>query len=116
MLNKQGKVSDYIKYDNDHEDHRRDHRGDSSKKRKDKAASSSAALRKYEKESHRRIVDTQDTHQISRRMKDGQIRTETVRNEMHEIFDNKAAPDSDSKAVSGSSETEHSGFKLSSKR
>ena len=107
VLNKQGKVSDYIKYDNDHEDHRRDHRGDSSKKRKDKAASSSAALRKYEKESHRRIVDTQDTHQISRRMKDGQIRTETVRNEMHEIFDNKAAPDSDSKAVSGSSETEH---------
>ena len=111
VLNKQGKVSDYIKYENSHDEDHRHRRGGGShsssshqhKKRKDK----SAAVRKYEKESHRRIVDTQDTHQISRRMKDGQIRTETVRNEMHEIFDNKAAPDSDSKAASGSSETEH---------
>ena len=102
VLKKQGKVSDYIKYDNDNaEDYPR--QCDSKKKRND----NSAALRKYEKESHRRIVDTQDTHQISRRMKDGQIRTETVRNEMHEIFDNKAAPDSDRQAISGSSETEH---------
>ena len=97
VLNKQGKVSDYIKYDHSEDS---DYRG---KRKKDK----SAAVRKYEKESHRRIVDTQDTHQISRRMKDGQIRTETVKNEMHEIFDNKAAPDSDSKAASGSSETEN---------
>ena len=63
-------------------------------------------VRQYQTESHKRIVDTQDVHEISRRMKDGQIKTETVRTETHEIFDDKAAPD-DSKNGSGSSETEH---------
>ena len=66
-----------------------------------------AVVRSYQTESHKRIVDTQDIHEISRRMKDGQVKTETIKTETHEIFDDKAAPDESKNGGSGSSETEH---------
>merc|ERR1719211_638817 len=96
VLKKQGKVSDYIKYDSDE-------RGTSASHRRSKKKD---IVRKFEKENHRRIVDTEDIHEISRRMKDGQVRSETIRTEKHEVFDNKAVPDK-AGAASGSSETEH---------
>ena len=118
VLNKEGKVSDYLRPDNsssvdERGSHHRQHHHRSSHHRSrttnqhdDKSKNNKAVVRQYQTESHKRIVDTQDVHEISRRMKDGQIKTETVRTETHEIFDDKAAPD-DSKNGSGSSETEH---------
>lgn len=94
VLKKQGKVSDYIKYDED-----TSHRGSHRRQNKD-------LVRKYEKESHRRVVDTEDVHQISRRLKNGQIRSETFRTEKHEVFDDKVAPD-DRNKTSGDSGTEY---------
>lgn len=38
-------------------------------------------------------MDTEDVRNISRRMNNGNIKTETIRTEKHEIFDDKAAPD-----------------------
>lgn len=96
VLKKQGKVSDYIKYDQD-DSHRGTHRH---KQNKD-------LVRKYEKESHRRVVDTEDVHQISRRLKNGQIRSETFRTEKHEVFDDKVAPDDRNKASDSNSGTEY---------
>ena len=102
VLKKEGRVSDYLKKEESIGDggssrrhnHNRDHR-DRKK------------VHKYEKESHQRVVDTEDVHQISRRLKNGQIRSETFRTEKHEVFDDKQAPDTDKGAITGSSETEH---------
>lgn len=87
VLKKQGKVSDYIRYDDYHRGKDHHHK-----------------VKKYEKESHKRVVDTEDVHQLSRRLGNGQIRSETFRTETHEVFDDKKAPDDQ---PSGSSETEH---------
>ena len=119
VLNKEGKVSDFLRQANDTGSSSVDERGSHRQNRKNHRKSNhnhhnhanennknKAVVRQFQTESHKRIVDTEDIHEISRRMKDGQIRTETVRNETHEIFDDKAAPD-DSKNGSGSSETEH---------
>lgn len=116
VLNKEGKVSDYLRPDNNssvdesrgshHANRRSHHQQRNHRSSKHNESNNKAVVRQYQTESHKRIVDTQDVHEISRRMKDGQIRTETVRTETHEIFDDKAAPD-DSKNGSGSSETEH---------
>ena len=150
VLNKEGKVSDYLRPDNSsgvddrgsnyrqqqqrHQQQRRHHRKNhqhhvdananasnssgghhspsaenNSKNNNNKNTSGNnnkAVVRSYQTESHKRIVDTQDIHEISRRMKDGQVKTETIKTETHEIFDDKAAPD-ESKNGSGSSETEH---------
>ncbi len=38
-------------------------------------------------------MDTEDVRNISRRMNNGNIKTETIRTEKHEVFDDKAAPD-----------------------
>ena len=43
--------------------------------------------------SHRKVVDTEDVHNISRRNKDGKVTSETVRTEKHEVYDDKEAPD-----------------------
>ena len=95
VLKKQGKVSDYIKYHDSDKTGTKDPRGDPNNR-----------VHQYQTESHKRIVDTQDVHDISRRLKNGQIRSETFRTEKHEVFDDKKAPD-DSAKGSGSSETEH---------
>ena len=46
-------------------------------------------------DSRRKIVDTEDVRNISRRLKNGNIKSETIKTEKHEIFDDKAAPDDD---------------------
>ena len=102
VLKKQGKVSDYIKY----HDCSENGGGGGSKDPRGDPQHPHHRVRKYQTESHKRIVDTQDVHDISRRLKNGQIRSETYRTEKHEVFDDKKAPD-DSAKGSGSSETEH---------
>lgn len=47
----------------------------------------------FQADSRRKIVDTEDVRNISRRLKNGNIKTEVIRTEKHEIFDDKAAPD-----------------------
>jgi len=94
VLKKEGKVSDYIKYHDSEKSGTKDPRGDPGR------------VHQYQTESHKRIVDTEDVHDISRRLKNGQIRSNTFRTEKHEVFDDKKAPD-DSAKGSGSSETEH---------
>ena len=46
-------------------------------------------------DSRRKIVDTEDVRNISRRLKNGNVKSETIKTEKHEIFDDKAAPDDD---------------------
>ena len=46
-------------------------------------------------DSRRKVVDTEDVRNISRRLKNGNIKSETIKTEKHEIFDDKAAPDDD---------------------
>ena len=131
VLKKQGKVSDYLRQEDSstyggglggHQgtakaDH---HRGNSSRHQQQHHQTTRSSHRsthpninktpkvhKYESESHKRVVDTEDIHQISRRLRNGQIRSETFRTEKHEVFDNKQAPDTDKEAITGSSETEH---------
>jgi hypothetical protein len=148
VLNKEGKVSDYLRPDNSssvddrgsnyrqqqHQQQQRHHHRKNHQRHADANVSNAsvghhlasaennsmninnnkntsgnnnkAVVRSYQTESHKRIVDTQDIHEISRRMKDGQVKTETIKTETHEIFDDKASPD-ESKNGSGSSETEH---------
>ena len=142
VLNKEGKVSDYLRPDNSsgvddrgsnyrqqqqqqrhhHRKHHQRHAANTSGTENNSKSNShdnnknentsgnnnnnKAVVRSYQTESHKRIVDTQDIHEISRRLKDGQVKTETIKTETHEIFDDKAAPD-ESKNGSGSSETEH---------
>ncbi len=62
VLQNKGKVSDYIKYDEETQ-RQHNHRG----KNQD-------LVRKYETESHKRVIDTEDTHEITRRLKNGQLR------------------------------------------
>lgn len=45
--------------------------------------------------SHRRTIDTEDVHNVSRRDRDGKVTSETVRTEKHEVYDDKEAPDDD---------------------
>jgi hypothetical protein len=93
VLNKKGKVSDYLKCDSSSDSH-------VAKRRK-------PVVHEYKTDSHKRRVNTEDIHEISRRKRDGQLHTETVRTEKHEVHDNRAAPDDSNTGGSGSSETEH---------
>ena len=70
--------------------------------RKDKS-NQAAVIRKkvYEANSHRKIVDTEDVHNISRRDKNGKVTSETVRTEKHEVYDDKEAPDDRNSYSSG---------------
>ena len=43
--------------------------------------------------SHHKVVDTEDIHNLSRRHRDGKITSETIRTEKHEVYDDKEAPD-----------------------
>lgn len=52
-------------------------------------------VKTYKADSRRKVVDTEDVRNISRRLKNGNVKTETIRTEKHEIFDDKAAPDDD---------------------
>merc|ERR1719412_2849873 len=47
----------------------------------------------YEANSHRKVVDTEDVHNISRRNREGKVTSETVRTEKHEVYDDKEVPD-----------------------
>ena len=55
----------------------------------------------YSTKSHRKTIDTEDVHNISRKMDDGKVYTETIRTQQHEIIDDKQAPDDEAK-TSGS--------------
>ena len=52
-------------------------------------------VKTYKADSRRKVVDTEDVRNISRRLKNGNVKSETIRTEKHEIFDDKAAPDDD---------------------
>jgi hypothetical protein len=56
----------------------------------------------YSTKSHKKIVDTEDVHNISRKLEDGKVHTETIRTQQHEVIDNKAAPDDEEFRRSGS--------------
>ena len=47
----------------------------------------------FQANSHRKVVDTEDVHNISRRNREGKVTSETVRTEKHEVYDDKEAPD-----------------------
>lgn len=47
----------------------------------------------YRSRSHKKIVDTEDVHNICKRDKNGKLYTETYRTEQHEVFDDKDTPD-----------------------
>ena len=70
-------------------------------RRNDVAATTTTAVdtkpvvKTYKADSRRKIVDTEDVRNISRKLKNGNIRSETIRTEKHEVFDDKAAPDDD---------------------
>ena len=51
----------------------------------------------YSSKSHKKIVDTEDVHNISRRGEDGKVYTETIKNQQHEVFDDHETPDDENK-------------------
>jgi hypothetical protein len=59
-------------------------------------------VKTYKADSRRKVVDTEDVRNISRRLKNGNVKSETIRTEKHEIFDDKAAPDDDDDSSSAS--------------
>jgi hypothetical protein len=46
-------------------------------------------VKTYKADSRRKVVDTEDVRNISRRLKNGNVKSETIRTEKHEIFDDK---------------------------
>ena len=54
----------------------------------------------YEKKSRKKVVDTEDVHNISRKTGDGKVVTETFRTQEHEVFDDSQLPDSDPEGIS----------------
>ena len=59
------------------------------------AVDTKPVVKTYKADSRRKIVDTEDVRNISRKLKNGNVRSETIRTEKHEVFDDKAAPDDD---------------------
>ena len=51
----------------------------------------------YSSKSHKKIVDTEDVHNISRRGEDGKVYTETIKKQQHEVFDDNETPDDENK-------------------
>ena len=52
----------------------------------------------YSSKSHKKIIDTEDVHNISRMLDNGKVLTETFRTQEHEVIDDKEAPDDSSQA------------------
>lgn len=47
----------------------------------------------YQSKKHKKIIDTEDVHNISRRTDDGRIVTETFRTHQHEVIKDRESPD-----------------------
>ncbi len=54
----------------------------------------------YSSKSRKKIIDTEDVHNISRKLDNGKVLTETFRTEKHEIIDDKESPDDTEKTTS----------------